>query len=110
MHKKMKINEDFFLGFMYACYAAVGGLIRHLGEKKREMSFWAFFGSAITSMFTGSISYLMCLHSKLEPNLTGAIVGLSGWIGVPVLYYFSNIFKKYFGNKNTINDNKTEDI
>lgn len=74
----------------YLPYVAVGlfGAIAsylHSLSKGLEFTILSMISYIVVSSFGGLLMLLLCLYFNVDPILTGAICGLSGWSGARVV-------------------------
>ncbi len=76
-----------------AFFAMIGGLVRELaGEGQHTLK--KFIGGALVGIFCGLVVFCFCRHFGWEGWLTGALTGLGGYMGTPLLDLISAVIKK----------------
>ena len=69
-----------------ALLALLGGIVRLLGQKDSKgdvikPKFWNLVGGMVCSTFIGIITLLLCESYGFAATTTGALVGISGYLG-----------------------------
>lgn len=69
-----------------ALLALMGGIVRLLVHKNQKgdvvkPKFWNLVGGMVCSTFIGIITLLLCESFGFVPTTTGALVGISGYLG-----------------------------
>jgi membrane associated rhomboid family serine protease len=73
-----------------ALLALLGGIVRLLGQKDKKgnvvrPTLWNLIGGMVCSTFIGIITLLLCESYGFEATTTGALVGISGYLGPYVI-------------------------
>lgn len=78
----------------------LGSTIRRLDERKK-LDWFVISVETMASAFSGVIVLLVCIHYEVSLAMTGAVVGLCGWLGgrTTMLWLQSRITQVIGGGK-----------
>lgn len=115
------VFNDFYTVFKIISIAIVGGFVDYILQKKQNNETFNFrkaFMHCFIAGFAGYLSQKLCAGFEVNQNLTGFLIGISGFAGTRMLSFFENlsknIFKKFselqidvkFGKKNDDKEDK----
>jgi hypothetical protein len=76
-----EFNIELLKSFLFAAFGGVIGYIMRSITSKREICFLRALIEGIAAGFVGMCVSLLCSSIGIDIRLSGAIVGVSGWIG-----------------------------
>lgn len=77
--------------------AIVGGLVDYiLQNKNKKFSFKKAFVHCFIAGFTGYLAQKLCNGFNVNNELTGFLIGISGFAGTRMLSFFEELSKKIF--------------
>ena len=87
-----------------ALLALLGGIVRLLAQKDAKgdvvkPKFWNLIGGMVCSTFIGIITLLLCESYGFLPTTTGALVGISGYLGPYIIDIAFLKLQKYVDKK-----------
>lgn len=84
-------------------FAGVGGGLHYMLSVRegKKFSWWDFILNVLISFFAGLITFELMSSIGIPPAASGAICGISGWMGAGALKLYESAFvTKIGGNKN----------
>jgi LydA holin phage, holin superfamily III len=88
---------------LFTAFATLGGLVSFAQKVRAGKSKWVnlmeLIGELVASGFAGIIVLLICDYMRFDVKLTGAMVGISGWMGTRCLYLLESFLAEKFGIK-----------
>jgi uncharacterized membrane protein YeiH len=92
--------------------SAMGGVVRKLSElehdPKKQITLRQYIFSSIISCFVGVVMYAICKHYDWPMLLIMAAVGVSGFIGSPIMQALSSLFMKRLHKEMGVKDGENE--
>lgn len=86
-----EILPSYIILFFISLFA---GIVKFI--MRGPYTYKAFFINSAAAALSGIIVYFMCQYKELDPNLTGAIVGMAGYTGTEFLKYILKTAKSIF--------------
>ena len=82
-------------------FAATAGIISYLYHAindQRPVVFWVALIRGLSSAVVGYITLLICQESGLSYEITGAVIGVTGWLGADVsIVLIESMIRKRLG-------------
>lgn len=89
--------QDYLIIFKGVIIAIFGGLVDYiLQNKNKSFSFKKAFIHCFIAGFTGYLSQKLCNAFNVNADLTGFLIGISGFAGTRMLMFFESLSKKIF--------------
>ena len=104
------MSKDIYVIIAHAAFAIAGGCINWLNNvSTNPRTLASFFIKLATSGFIGVMVYFLCKSVAIIPEgLTAALVGMSGYIGLPAIDIMVDIIMKRLGISSDILSKKDD--
>ena len=86
--------NDFYIVFKTILIAVVGGFIDYMLQRRQSGEIFSFrkaFLHCFIAGFTGFLAQKLCLGFGVNPDLTGFLIGISGFAGTRMLSFFEKL-------------------